>query len=57
VTNIVSKPRRDAIGELRRGVAVLRRGVEKALLRVNRRIWRGLPTRVRDLHAVQAYGR
>jgi chemotaxis methyl-accepting protein methylase len=57
VTNIVSKPRRDAIGELRRGAAVLRRGVEGALLRVNRRIWRGLPTRVRDLHAVQAYGR
>jgi chemotaxis methyl-accepting protein methylase len=57
VTNIVSEPNRDAIGERRRGAAVLRRGVEKVLLKVNRRIWPRLPTRVRDLHAVQAYGR
>jgi chemotaxis methyl-accepting protein methylase len=57
VTNIASKPRRDAIGERRHEAAVLRRGVEKVLLKVNRRIWRLLPTRVRDLRPVQAYGR
>lgn len=57
MTNIVSEPTRDAIGERRRGAAVLRRGVEKVLLKVNRPIWRRLPTRLRDLHAVRAYGR
>jgi chemotaxis methyl-accepting protein methylase len=57
VTNIVSQTRRDAAGERWHGAAVLRRGVETALLKVNRRIWRRLPTRVRDLRAIQAYGR
>jgi SAM-dependent methyltransferase len=55
--NIAPKSRRDASGEGRRRVAVLGRGVEEALLRVNRRIWGRLPTRVRDVYAVQAYGR
>jgi chemotaxis methyl-accepting protein methylase len=57
VTNAFSQTRRDAAGERRHGVAVLRRGVERVLLKVNRRIWRRLPTRVRDLRAVQEYGR
>jgi SAM-dependent methyltransferase len=57
VTSVVSKPRRDAVGERRGGVAVLRRGVEKALLRVSEHIWPRLPARVRDLHTVQGYGR
>jgi chemotaxis methyl-accepting protein methylase len=50
VTNIVSNSRRDAAGERRRGV-------EKALLRVNRPIWRRVPPRAHDLRAIQAYGR
>jgi chemotaxis protein methyltransferase CheR len=57
VTNIVSQTRRDAAEERRHGVAVLRRAVETVLLKVNRRVWRRLPTRVRDLPPVQAHGR
>lgn len=57
MTQLVSQPRGEAVGERRRGTAVLRRRVEKALLNVSRRIWRRLPTRMRDLHAVQVYGR
>jgi len=38
-------------------VAMLRRCYEKALLRVNRPLWRRLPAHVRELHAVQGYGR
>ena len=45
-----------AVGERRHGAAALRRGVEKAHIKASRRIWRRLPTRVRDLHAVQEYG-
>ena len=55
ITNIVSQTRREPSGSAA-GAATLRRGVEKAHLRVNRRIWRRLPTRVRELHAVQGYG-
>ena len=53
---IVSQPRGGAVGE-RRHRGVIRQGVEKALLKVNRRIWRRLPPRVHDLRAAQAYGR
>ena len=35
----------------------LGRKLERALLEANRRIWQRLPTRVRDLQGVQAYGR
>ena len=57
MTNIVSQTSRDAVGERRHGVSVLRRGIENVLLKVSRRIWRRLPTRVRDLRLVEAYGR
>lgn len=36
---------------------MFQQGADKALLRVNRPIWRRLPPRMHDLHAVQAYGR
>jgi chemotaxis methyl-accepting protein methylase len=57
VTKSVSQRRGDAVGEHWRGADVFRQRVEKVLLKVNRRIWRRLPTRVRDLHAGQVYGR
>jgi chemotaxis protein methyltransferase CheR len=57
LTNIASQPSGDAVDERRRGATVLRRRAEKVFLNVNRRIWRGLPTRIRDLHAAQVYGR
>jgi chemotaxis protein methyltransferase CheR len=57
VTEIASQLRGHVARERRRGAAVFRRGVEKALLKVNRRIWRRLPARMRDLRAGQVYGR
>ena len=33
------------------------RSLETAILKANRRAWNRLPARVRDLRAVQAYGR
>lgn len=56
MTNLVSEPRA-AVGERRHFAAVLRRGIEQVLLKLNRRIWRRLPGRTRDLRQVQAYGR
>jgi chemotaxis methyl-accepting protein methylase len=57
VTNIASHSHHDDVAEHPRGVVVLRRGAEKALLKVSRRVWKRLPTRVRDLRPVRAYGR
>jgi chemotaxis methyl-accepting protein methylase len=54
VTGLVPQARRYAGG---RGRATLERRIDKALLKVNRRIWDRLPIRMRDLHVVQAYGR
>ncbi len=57
MTNIVSQTHREAVRQHPDGAAVLRRGIEKALLKVNRRIWLRLPTRLRSLSWVQRYGR
>lgn len=57
MTSIASQPDRNAVDERPRGAGALRRGVDKALLKVNRRIWRRLPPHVRDLRGVRAYGR
>ena len=54
MTDLVPQTRRHAGG---RGEVALGRSIEKALLKANRRIWERLPTRVRDLHGVQVYGR
>ena len=54
VTSLVPQGRREEHGRAR---DVLERSIERTLLRANRRIWKRLPTRVRDLHGVQAYGR
>jgi SAM-dependent methyltransferase len=35
----------------------MERRIERALLEASRRVWRYLPPRIRDLHAVQAHGR
>ena len=57
MTQIVSQPGSRAVAERHRGVAGLRRALETALLNVNRRIWRRLPARMRDLPAGREYGR
>jgi len=54
VTSLASHQPRHAKGPSRRAIG---RSLETVLLKVNRRIWRCLPPRVRDLRAIQAYGR
>ena len=54
MTDLVPQTRRHAGG---RGGGALGRSIEKALLKANRRIWKRLPTRVRDVHGAQLYGR
>ena len=54
MTGLVPQARRHAEGPQR---GAFERRLEVALLKVNRRIWERIPTRVRDLHGVQTYGR
>ena len=51
---VVRRLRENKPGE---GKGVIARTFEKTLLKANRWIWKRLPVRVRDVRAVQAYGR